>query len=116
MPAILPMSQRGVKGVRRPDSKELCVRDNLVLYGQFFGLSRRASQRRAEELLDLMDLRGRAADRVTVLSGGQARRLALGRALMTRPQLLILDEPTTGLDPPARQAIWRRVRGVVSDG
>jgi lipooligosaccharide transport system ATP-binding protein len=96
--------------------RELCVRDNLVLYGRFFGLSRRASEQRAEELLDLMDLRHRAPDRVTVLSGGQARRLALGRALMTRPELLILDEPTTGLDPFARQAIWRRVRGLVAEG
>jgi lipooligosaccharide transport system ATP-binding protein len=88
---------------------ELTVRDNLVLYGRYFGLSRAESRRRAEELLEFTQLTERADDTVEPLSGGMKRRLTIGRALINEPDLLLLDEPTTGLDPQARHLLWDRL-------
>ena len=88
---------------------ELTVRDNLVLYGRYFGLSRPESRRRAEELLEFTQLTERADDTVEPLSGGMKRRLTIGRALINEPDLLLLDEPTTGLDPQARHLLWDRL-------
>jgi lipooligosaccharide transport system ATP-binding protein len=88
---------------------ELTVRDNLVLYGRYFGLSRPESRRRADELLDFTQLSERADDTVEPLSGGMKRRLTIGRALINEPDLLLLDEPTTGLDPQARHLLWDRL-------
>ncbi len=88
---------------------ELTVRDNLVLYGRYFGLSRPESRRRADELLEFTQLSERADDTVEPLSGGMKRRLTIGRALINEPDLLLLDEPTTGLDPQARHLLWDRL-------
>ena len=88
---------------------ELTVRDNLVLYGRYFGLSRAESRRRADELLEFTQLAERADDTVEPLSGGMKRRLTIGRALINEPELLLLDEPTTGLDPQARHLLWDRL-------
>jgi lipooligosaccharide transport system ATP-binding protein len=88
---------------------ELRVRENLVVYGRFFGLSRAECRARADELLDFVSLRDRADAKVETLSGGMKRRLTIARALVNSPELLLLDEPTTGLDPQARHLVWERL-------
>ena len=88
---------------------ELTVRENLILYGRYFGLSRAECARRAEELLDFAQLTERQNDEVEPLSGGMKRRLTIARALINEPDLLLLDEPTTGLDPQARHLLWDRL-------
>ena len=88
---------------------ELTVRENLVLYGRYFGLSRAECGRRADELLDFAQLTERQSDEVEPLSGGMKRRLTIARALINEPDLLLLDEPTTGLDPQARHLLWDRL-------
>jgi lipooligosaccharide transport system ATP-binding protein len=87
----------------------LTVRDNLHIYGRYFGLSRRAVRERAAELLDFVQLTERADDRVDALSGGMRRRLVIARSLINEPDILLLDEPTTGLDPQARHLLWDRL-------
>jgi lipooligosaccharide transport system ATP-binding protein len=87
---------------------ELTVFDNLVIYGRYFDLPRAEIRERAEELLAFMQLSDRASDRVDPLSGGMKRRLTIARALVNQPELLLLDEPTTGLDPQARHLLWER--------
>jgi lipooligosaccharide transport system ATP-binding protein len=88
---------------------ELTVRENLIIYGRYFGLSRREVRARAEMLLDFVQLAERADDRVERLSGGMKRRLTIARALVNEPEVLLLDEPTTGLDPQARHVVWDRL-------
>ena len=88
---------------------ELTVRENLVIYGRYFGLSRAECGRRADELLEFAQLTERAGDQVEPLSGGMKRRLTIARALINEPDLLLLDEPTTGLDPQARHLLWDRL-------
>ncbi len=88
---------------------ELSVRDNLVIYGRYFGLNRAEATRRAVELLDFVQLGERAKDKVEPLSGGMRRRLTIARALINDPSILLLDEPTTGLDPQARHLLWERL-------
>jgi lipooligosaccharide transport system ATP-binding protein len=88
---------------------ELSVRENLVLYGRYFSLSRPEANRRAEELLDFVQLSDRAGSRVDSLSGGMKRRLTIARGLVNEPEILLLDEPTTGLDPQARHVVWDRL-------
>jgi lipooligosaccharide transport system ATP-binding protein len=88
---------------------ELTVRENLIIYGRYFGLSRPEVTRRADELLDFAQLTERANDQVEPLSGGMKRRLTIARSLINEPDVLLLDEPTTGLDPQARHLLWDRL-------
>ena len=88
---------------------ELTVRENLLIYGRYFGLSRADCAKRADDLLDFAQLSERAADQVEHLSGGMKRRLTIARSLINEPELMLLDEPTTGLDPQARHLLWDRL-------
>jgi lipooligosaccharide transport system ATP-binding protein len=88
---------------------ELNVGENLHVYGRFFGLPRDVIRRRTDELLDFVQLAERREARVDSLSGGMKRRLTIARALVNEPELMLLDEPTTGLDPQARHALWDRL-------
>jgi lipooligosaccharide transport system ATP-binding protein len=88
---------------------ELSVRENLLIYGRYFGLTRAECARRADELLDFAQLTDRASDQVERMSGGMKRRLTIARSLINEPDVLLLDEPTTGLDPQARHLLWDRL-------
>jgi lipooligosaccharide transport system ATP-binding protein len=88
---------------------ELTVRQNLHVYGRYFGLSRARVRAKAAELLDFAQLTERADDEVEPLSGGMRRRLTIARSLINEPELLLLDEPTTGLDPQARHLLWDKL-------
>ncbi|SCE97054.1 ABC transporter ATP-binding protein [Micromonospora chokoriensis] len=88
---------------------ELTVRENLTVYARYFGIPRRVARERAAELLDFVQLTERADSRVEPLSGGMKRRLTIARALVNEPEIVLLDEPTTGLDPQARHLVWERL-------
>nr|WP_328991506.1 ATP-binding cassette domain-containing protein [Kribbella sp. NBC_01245] len=88
---------------------ELSVRENLTVYGRYFGLSRAECRSRADELLEFVALSEKANERVEELSGGMKRRLTIARSLVSKPDLLLLDEPTTGLDPQARHLLWDKL-------
>ncbi len=106
-PAI--RSQLGVVPQADNLDTELRVRDNLLVYGRYFGLPRAHVAARADELLDFAQLSDRAKSKVDDLSGGMKRRLTIARALINDPRILLLDEPTTGLDPQARHILWDRL-------
>lgn len=89
--------------------EELTVRENIIMYGRYFGLPRRHLFAKADELLEFAQLTSRARSRVEDLSGGMKRRLTIARALVNDPDILLLDEPTTGLDPQARHVLWDRL-------
>ncbi|MCY7299626.1 MAG: ABC transporter ATP-binding protein [Ilumatobacteraceae bacterium] len=95
---------------------ELSVQENLWLYGRFFDLPRAEAKRRATELLEFAQLSDRADSVVEHLSGGMKRRLSIARSLINNPQLLLLDEPTTGLDPQARHVLWDRLYRLKQQG
>ena len=96
--------------------EELTVTDNLVIYGRYFSLPRSVIKPRVEELLEFAQLTEKRDARVESLSGGMKRRLAIARALVSDPELVILDEPTTGLDPQARHVLWDRLYRLKQQG
>jgi lipooligosaccharide transport system ATP-binding protein len=94
---------------------DFSVIKNLLVYARYFDLPPGQTRRRSEELLEVMQLQEKSKANIRDLSGGMKRRLMLARALLNRPRLLVLDEPTTGLDPQARHLIWQRVRHLKTD-
>jgi lipooligosaccharide transport system ATP-binding protein len=88
---------------------ELNVFDNLYIYGRYFGIPKREVRERADELLEFVQLTEKRGSKVEDLSGGMKRRLTIARSLINRPEILLLDEPTTGLDPQARHILWDRL-------
>ncbi len=96
--------------------EEIPVDENLLIYGRYFGMSRAELWPRIEELLAFSELTERRHDKVESLSGGMKRRLTIARALINQPQLLLLDEPTTGLDPQARHLLWDRLYRLKQQG
>ena len=102
-------AQLGVVPQQDNLDNELQVRENLLVYGRYFGLPRRLVAERADELLGFAQLADRAKAKVDELSGGMKRRLTIARALINDPRILLLDEPTTGLDPQARHILWDRL-------
>jgi lipooligosaccharide transport system ATP-binding protein len=88
---------------------ELTVRENLTTYARYFGIPRRVARERAAELVEFVQLSERANSKVDPLSGGMKRRLTIARALVNEPDIVLLDEPTTGLDPQARHLVWERL-------
>ena len=95
---------------------DLTVQQNLETYGYFSGLSRRRSRGRASEVLSFFALNGKANDNVGQLSGGMKRRLAIARAFMMEPEVIVLDEPTTGLDPQGRNLVWKELAALKASG
>jgi len=95
---------------------ELTVRENLLIYGRYFGLRRDLIRERTAQLLEFVQLTERARDQVEPLSGGMKRRLTIARSLISEPEILLLDEPTTGLDPQARHVVWDRLYRLKQQG
>ncbi len=96
--------------------EELTVRENVLVYGRYFGMTRAAVRAKTDELLDFVQLADRADSVVEPLSGGMKRRLTIARALVNDPDILLLDEPTTGLDPQARHVLWDRLYRLKREG
>ncbi|GAB3280979.1 ATP-binding cassette domain-containing protein [Sinomonas notoginsengisoli] len=96
--------------------EELRVRDNLIVYGRYFGLPLSYLRQRADELLSFAQLEDKANAKVDSLSGGMKRRLTIARSLVNEPKILLLDEPTTGLDPQARHVLWDRLFRLKEEG
>jgi lipooligosaccharide transport system ATP-binding protein len=95
---------------------DLTIRENLIFQGHYFGIETRRARERADELLEFALLVDRADERIQTLSGGMKRRLLVARALVNDPELIVLDEPTTGLDPQARLAVWRTLERLRRQG
>lgn len=95
---------------------ELNVEDNLLLYSKFYGMEKKEAKERIKELLEFMELSEKAKSNVRELSGGMQRRLTIARALLNSPKLILLDEPTTGLDPQVRHLIWNKLRELKESG
>lgn len=95
---------------------DLTVYKNLLVYARYFGIPQKIARQRADELLAFVQLTDKGGDKIPTLSGGMKRRLLMARALINEPELIILDEPTTGLDPQARHLIWQKLRGLKARG
>jgi lipooligosaccharide transport system ATP-binding protein len=95
---------------------ELEVRENLLIYGRYYDLPKKTVLQRTDELLDFVQLSDKVNARVEQLSGGMKRRLLIARALINNPEIVVLDEPTTGLDPQARHLVWDRLRALTAEG
>jgi lipooligosaccharide transport system ATP-binding protein len=95
---------------------DLKVKENLLVYGRYYDLPRKLALQRAEELLEFVELTEKAEAQVDQLSGGMKRRLLIARALINDPEIVVLDEPTTGLDPQARHLVWDRLRALTVEG
>ena len=95
---------------------EFTVLENLLVQASYFGIHRRDVESRAQELLEFTQLTERAGDKIETLSGGMKRRLLVARALINEPDIVVLDEPTTGLDPQARLAVWRAMEELKDRG
>ncbi|MHB8575401.1 MAG: ABC transporter ATP-binding protein [Dehalococcoidia bacterium] len=110
---------KAVLGVVSQDDNldaDLTIRENLLVYGRYFDLERGAAARRADEVLELFQLAEKRNGKIDDLSGGLKRRLTIARSLMSAPHALVLDEPTTGLDPQARHLVWRQLRALKERG
>jgi lipooligosaccharide transport system ATP-binding protein len=125
----IELMQRAVPGEARPArarvgvvpqmdnlDPDFTVSENLLVYGRYFGLTERAIRERIPDLLEFAGLTARAASQIQTLSGGMKRRLTLARALINDPDLIFMDEPTTGLDPQARHLIWERLKQLLARG
>ena len=106
-----PLVRASLGVVPQQDSldEELRARDNLIVYGRYFGLPKEYLTKKADELLEFAQLTDKAKEKVSALSGGMKRRLTIARGLVNEPRVLLLDEPTTGLDPQARHILWDRL-------
>ncbi len=118
VPAAARSARQRVGVVPQMDNldPDFTVAENLLVYGRYFGMSDAAARNRIPALLEFANLTAKADARIQTLSGGMKRRLTLARALINDPDLIILDEPTTGLDPQARHMIWERLRQLVAQG
>ena len=118
VPARAREARRRIGIVSQSDNldPDFTVRENLLVYGRYFGLRARDLTARIPALLEFAGLTQREGARIQTLSGGMKRRLTLARALVNDPELVFLDEPTTGLDPQARHVIWDRLRRLTSEG
>ena len=118
VPARAREARRRIGVVPQSDNldPDFTVEENLLVYGRYYGLSGAEVRRRIPALLDFAELGARAGSRIQTLSGGMKRRLTLARALVNDPDLIFLDEPSTGLDPQARHLIWERLRRLLAQG
>ncbi len=118
VPAAARVARQRVGVVPQTDNldPDFTARENLLVYGRYFGLPRAQIEARIPQLLEFAGLATRGDARIQTLSGGMKRRLALARALINDPDLIFLDEPTTGLDPQARHLIWQRLKELIAQG